>query len=118
MSGAKLSSTRSLSLLLFFVPVVLAAGCTSEPAPAVQNNTPKSYAFWPEAPDEPRIQFLRSFRSSNDVTPGASKFDQLLYGSDRSVVGIQKPYGVRMWNGRIYVCEIRGDQGMLVLDLR
>ena len=37
---------------------------------------------------------------------------------ESSGVTIEKPYGVRMWNGRIYICDVRGSGGILVLDLR
>jgi len=117
MAGANKSSIHTLAAFAVFAVATLAGGCASNTATPTSDG-PKSFAFWPEAPDEPHIQFVRSFNSSADVTPGRSNFDQILYGSDQRSVAINKPYGVRMWNGRIYVCEIRGDKGMLVLDLR
>jgi len=120
--GVEATWFRRLALILMLTTAVLlvARGCASKPAADSGVERPKIYAFWPEAPDPPQVQFVRAFNSSNDVTPESSGIQNLLYGKDRTVVAIQKPYGVRMWNGRIYVCEIRGagDTGMLVLDLR
>ena len=76
------------------------------------------YAFWPDAPDEPHIQFLTAINSSNDIAERKKGgFQEMLYGGEQEqVLAVEKPYGVRMWNGRIYVCEIR-NQGVTVLDL-
>lgn len=46
------------------------------------------------------------------------KFDQLIYGKEpEQVLPLNKPYGVEMWNGRIYVRDIRNGT-VTVLDLR
>jgi DNA-binding beta-propeller fold protein YncE len=93
--------------------LVLLAGCagTSRTVP-----TRTSYSFWPPAPDEPRIQFLRSFAFSADVEPPRGTFDKLVFGKDYEVLPIGKPYGVAMWRGRIYVCDIT-NPGVVILDL-
>lgn len=89
-------------------------GCQSA-QPSVQKQQPKQYAFWPTAPDEPHIQFLRAFNSSEDVAPPQSHLDEVMYGQ-RQVLAIVKPYGVAVASGRIYVCDIRS-RGITVLDL-
>ncbi|MFG0286305.1 MAG: hypothetical protein ACF8R7_17975 [Phycisphaerales bacterium JB039] len=78
----------------------------------------REYAFWPISPAEPRIQFVRSFQSSMDVVPTSdSAFSRLVFGDEaEAAVAIQKPYGIDMNDGRIYVCDIRG-QSLTVLDL-
>ena len=97
--------------------LVLVTGCASQRQPASTER--KSYAFWPEAPDAPHIQFLTAFNSSRDVSQNKKGgLDDLVYGSEpENAHAINKPYGVRMWNGRIYVCDVRSS-GVLVLDLR
>lgn len=97
----------------------LVAGCTSSPrARDASSDSGKRFAFWPVAPDEPRIQFVRSFRTSKDVTERESgALAKVVFGKeDESLTAIQKPYGVAMRNGRIYVCDIRG-RNLTVLDL-
>jgi hypothetical protein len=109
---------------VLFLPVLglLTGGCASNSA--VPGATPKAVeaqrtaAFWPQYPDEPRIQFLTSFSVSTDVQPAKGKLDQLIYGKEpEQVLPLNKPYGVEMWNGRIYVCDIRNGT-VTVLDLR
>lgn len=74
------------------------------------------YSFWPPTPDEPRVQFLRSFGFSTDVEPPRSGFDTIIFGAEQEVLPIGKPYGVNMWNGRIYVCDIT-NPSVVILDL-
>jgi len=107
-----ISPSVTLSILL-----ALLTGCASQnPKQAQQKHT---YAFWPEAPDAPRIQFLTAFNSSRDLNPRKKGgFEDLVYGAEpEQAHDINKPYGVRMWNGRIYVCDVRSS-GVAVLDLR
>lgn len=77
------------------------------------------YAFWPIFPDDPRIQFLRSFGTSDDVNPATpSAIEKLVFGKEgEKTASINKPYGVAMKNGKIYVCDIRG-RSIVVLDLK
>ncbi len=78
-----------------------------------------SYAFWPIFPDEPRVQFLRSFGSSDDVSPSqTSALEKIVFGKEvEKTAMINKPYGVAMKGSNIYVCDIRG-QSLVVLDLK
>src|SRR5206468_11195702 len=91
-------------------------GCASKPPVAQQRK--QAYAFWPPAPDEPHIQFLTTINSSDDVSDQSkSRFDQMLYGAEpEQSVAVQKPYGVRLWNGCLYITEIRAG-GVTVFDL-
>jgi hypothetical protein len=74
------------------------------------------YAFWPPPPNEPRVQYLTSYSFSSDVEPPQSGFDKLVFGTDRAVLPIGKPYGVAFWQGRIYVCDIV-NPAVVILDL-
>lgn len=95
------------------------AGCASnknaEPAKAKANG---SYAFWPAPPDEPRIQFLVGLDSSEDVSPTkSSQFEKIVFGADAvRPAFVNKPYGVAIRSGKIYVCDIRA-KAIVVLDL-
>ena len=99
--------------------LLLIGGCAGQAkAPAKVGG---NYAFWPDPPDPPRVQFLVAFNSSADIEQGAKKggLDQLIYGKEtQEVLGVAKPYGVAVWDGRIYVCDIRGSGGVVVLDLK
>jgi len=92
-------------------------GCASNAAARAWRGVPTEVAFWSPAPDEPRIQFLRSFGLSSDVEPEPSMLDRIIWGRDVQVVPIGKPYGVAVWNDRIYVCDVT-NPGVVILDLR
>jgi DNA-binding beta-propeller fold protein YncE len=76
-----------------------------------------TYSFWPPMPDEPRLQFLTSYRYSSDVEPAQSGLNRLVFGTEQQILPIEKPYGVAMWQGRIYVCDII-NPGIVILDLK
>ena len=109
------SRFRSASTFVLVVAIMLVAGC-AQTNKQVAVDQPR--AFWPAFPDEPRIQYLVSYESSKDVEPNRGKLDQLIYGKeDDQSLQLSKPYGVRMWKGRIYVCDIRNNC-VTALDLR
>lgn len=81
------------------------------------DSTPKQFAFWPQFPAEPRMQFLVSYRFSEDIEPPKSGLDELIYGKARQVLPINKPYGIEMSDGKIYVCDTQ-NAAVVVLDLR
>jgi len=119
-------SPRSLCLIcslaagLALIPACEAPDKSGEKKVATPITAPAgSYAFWPAFPDEPRIQFLRSFGTSDDVSPSqASTFERMVFGKDvEKTAMINKPYGVAMKDGKIYVCDIRG-KSLVILDLR
>ena len=77
-------------------------GCASGPA-----KTEKAqYMFWPPAPDLPHVQFLMAISSSKDVTEKQGSFEDVIYGSDNSGgLPFFRPYGIRMIDGNLYVCD-------------
>ena len=92
------------------------AGC-AEPK-AVSDEGPAEYTFWPPSPDEPRIQFLVAYQYSEDIAPATSQLEDMIYGQQASrVLPIKKPYGVEMWDGKIYICDLE-NSGVVVLDLK
>ncbi len=77
------------------------------------------YAFWPLFPDEPRVQFLRSFGGSADVAPvQSSQLENIVFGKEvEKDAMINKPYGLAMRNGSVYVCDMRAGS-LVVMDLK
>lgn len=111
--------TKQFSLRLAAAAAASAAllgGCgTSGPTrPEVTGQ----YAFWPVPPADPHIQFLQSFASAEDLTgERQGALSAMVFGEeDDSRSAINKPYGVDMRDGRIYICDIRRN-GVVVLDL-
>src|SRR4051812_10009133 len=96
------------------VLVLIVSGCASKPVAEPD----RAAAFWPPYPDQPRVQYLTSYQSSNDVAPNKSKFDDLIYGKEQSnEMSLSKPYGIEMYDGKIYICDIRAFD-ITVLDIR
>lgn len=104
-----------------FLAIVLvavgAAGCASPSRGDAIARHEGPYSFWPPPPNDPRIQFLASFRLSSDVEAPRGVIDRLVFGDDTEPLPIGKPYGVAMWKGRIYVCDIT-NPAVVILDLR
>lgn len=108
------SPCTSVAVCLGLVMALAGCGLKQAEAPAL----PKQYTFWPPAPDAPRIQYLTSYNRSSDISPPQSDFEKSIFGSEQSrAYSINKPYGVHVWNGRIYVCDVRA-KGITVLDLK
>jgi DNA-binding beta-propeller fold protein YncE len=107
-------SWSAAGLAALLVAAVMAA-CSSAQRPA-PSDAVSGYSFWPPLPDEPRIQYLTSYEFSSDVEPPQSAFDKIVFGNEREVIPIGKPYGVAVWQGRIYVCDIV-NPGVVILDL-
>ena len=98
----------------FALALIMAAGCSTPKT--TSERAPESYSFWPLFPEEPRMQFLVSYQYSDDVEPTKSGFENLGFGDERQVLPINKPYGIEMKDGKIYVCDTR-NAGVVVLDL-
>jgi len=73
--------------------------------------------FFPPAPEKARLQFLKSF--SGPVDLGAVKpstFETFIVGEPEQAEGIRTPYGVAIFEGKLYVCDV-GKRMVEVLDL-
>jgi DNA-binding beta-propeller fold protein YncE len=102
--------------VLALVMTVSMTACAGAPRSGADADEPVRYSFWPPLPDEPRIQYLTSYQFSSDVEPEQSAFDRLIFGTEREIIPIGKPYGVAVFNGCIYVCDIV-NPGVVILDL-
>lgn len=93
--------TAAACVLMVWMLLAL-SGC-AQPGP---KNEKGNFMFWPAAPDPPRIQFLTSIRSSQDITEKQGSMEDILYGADKTkVLPFYRPYGVRMAGGNLYVCD-------------
>ena len=95
------ASIRSSALtgLCAVALVAIAASCTS-----ARKAAPKSYTFFPPAPDEPRVQFLTAF--SSEVELGRSpSFADFITGRPSGAGPLVKPYGLALKDGKLYVCD-------------
>jgi DNA-binding beta-propeller fold protein YncE len=96
-----------------FLPAYLAlsiglAGCAAR--------TPIPDVLWPDPPDKPRIKYLRSLRSKDDV--GGPSLREMLVGDD-AIRALYQPMGVALSEDqkRLYVAD-RGWSCVFVFDFQ
>ncbi len=69
--------------------------------------------FYPPPPSLPRLQYLTAYSTSADIE-GKNAFEEFVVGK-KQIRGLDKPYGVAMWRGKIYVCDT--NRTLMVFDL-
>ncbi|WJW76622.1 hypothetical protein QVG61_05900 [Thiohalobacter sp. IOR34] len=109
LTGASIPGWPMIALLL----LLLTAGC------ATPTRTPEeAKLFFPPLPNPPRIQYLARFSTQGDLVADASGLKDFLFGKE-SMQGhlVRKPYGVALYDGKIYVVDIRGN-GYGIYDLK
>lgn len=70
--------------------------------------------FFPPAPELPRIQYLTSFTGLKDIEEESS-FRRFVVG-EKEAKRLDKPYGVGIYDGKIYVCDTNAT--VIVFDLK
>jgi sugar lactone lactonase YvrE len=92
---------------------MLLAGLVASACASAKPPRPEA-VFFPPAPALPRLQYLTHFTGRKDVE-SQSSFDRFVVGekSDRL---LDKPYGVAIHDGRLYVCDTNAT--VTVFDLR
>jgi DNA-binding beta-propeller fold protein YncE len=94
------------NLLLVFVLALLAGS----PLLAEEDGSDEEPLFYPAPPQEPRLQFLASFSSVLDVSSGNKGFRDFVFGGKENEGSlVQKPYGVALHDGAIFVVDARGN---------
>ena len=92
------------NLVFSCIIMLFLTGCA---APVAKKGT----VFFPPGPDLPRVQFLTSISSSEDIVEKKPTNTMLwLVGKDEEekTVTIYKPYGVTIHKGKIYVADLGG----------
>ena len=103
-----------LAIIAVMSNVCLFAGCRS----ANIREQELKPVFFPPPPETPRLQFLKSFSGPEDLGPvTTSAFEKFIVGEPDRVKGIKTPYGVAIFEGKLYVCDV-GKKMVEVFDLR
>jgi len=97
-------STLSVTIAL----IIFIGGCAAPPKKV------EEAVFFPPPPDLPRIQYLTSFSGLNDVEEQTA-FNRFVVG-EKQRKKLDKPYGVGMYDGKIYVCDT--NDTVIVFDLK
>jgi DNA-binding beta-propeller fold protein YncE len=73
--------------------------------------------FYPMPPNQPRLQYLTKYSSVLDVSAKSSRFRNFVFGGeDKEGHLVNKPYGLAIHRGAIYVIDTRGN-GYAVFDV-
>ncbi len=83
---------------------------------------PRVTVFYPPLPERPRIQFLRTLSSSEDIEPPRrSGFAAFLLGEEdpeeKKVRMVVRAYGVALWEDKLYVCDPGGGK-VVIFDFK
>lgn len=98
-----------LLVLLFLI-----SGCAGAQLSVQEKSGP---VFYPPEPDAPRLQFLASFSSSRDLEEPQGAFRKMIVGNEESSKPIVKPYGLAVYDNKIYICDTVLNS-IDILDLR
>lgn len=71
--------------------------------------------FYPPPPETPRVQFLTSITTENDLGT-SSKFREYLLGEQQSGKQLARPYGIAHDKGHIYIAD-KTAKKIIILDL-
>lgn len=97
------------SLLLFFAALFSITACSTVTPRSEPDNL-----FWPLPPEQPRIKYIKSIYSEDDIGRVYS-FREQLFGKSY-IDNLSRPYGVYARHGRIYVTDILAMR-VMVFDL-
>lgn len=106
-------STKAWAWLDVIGAICLLTGCRSVEVDRLAMEP----AFFPPAPAVPRLQFLTSLSGPESFCPRpTSGFERFVLGEPPGRVGIAAPYGMALFDGKLYVCDV-GRQTVAVFDL-
>jgi len=106
--------TNRLAYITIIWAMCLFSGCRS----AKISEQELKPVFFPPPPETPRLQFLKSFSGPEDLgTVKTSSFEKFIVGEPEKTEGIKIPYGVAIYEGKLYVCDV-GKRMVEVFDLK
>lgn len=100
---AVFSKARFTCAIVGMAAALFAGGCAQ--APQTREAKPFEIPVFPPPPEVARIVWERTLRSSADVVPDDKQgsLRRFVTGEQRSGEGLDKPYGVAVQNGKVYV---------------
>ncbi len=117
-------SKRTLAIppRLLLIPLLLILSACAQvgieigDASKVEADEGPAFLFYPPPPSDPKIQFLATYRSEAEVMPSRTGFAEFIKGPLEGIE-INKPYGVGIHDGSIFVCDIRSNV-VEILDIK
>ncbi|MDH3595881.1 MAG: 6-bladed beta-propeller [Rhodospirillales bacterium] len=95
---------------------IAGAGLLLLAACAAEGPEQEGPVFYPAAPEIPRVQYLTTINTEEDVGGETSEFRAFLLGTDEPTAGLVRPFDVAHEKGKIYVID-RRFQAVVVIDL-
>lgn len=90
---------------------ILFAGCAAtSPEPRETGHT-----FYPSLPQPPRIQHLATYSGEREFAAPDGQFAKFVLGEEKNPRGLQRPYGVAMFEGKLYVADSKAP-GLVMFD--
>jgi len=106
---------KRLVVALLIISVTTLINCSGK---KIKIEPEDGYIFFPPLPNEPRYQYLTTFSDSGHIEKKKSKLFKFVAGADlEKPKTINKPYGIAIFEGIIYVCDIRSN-AVVTLDLK
>ena len=98
------------NIFFIFLTLSMLIGCASPGKDKIET------VFYPMPPQTPKIQFLTSITSEDDIGKSKSAFQEFLVGKTQSMKSIARPFGISSVDGKIYISD-RTFKKILVVDL-
>jgi DNA-binding beta-propeller fold protein YncE len=90
---------NSMKRIVIIIIISLMTGC------AAGQQQELVRVFYPSPPDLARMQFLTTFTGEKDIAERKSSFENFVTGGKDSGRRLDKPYGVALRGGKLYVCD-------------
>lgn len=103
---------HSMFYSLLIISLFTLTGCLTT-SPKLQD---KEAIFYPPKPELPRLQFLTSLSGAKDIEKEKSAFETFVTGKKKKELRLDKPYGVAIHDGKIYVCDTNAT--VMVFDFK
>ena len=102
------------SLLATSCSLLFLSGCSTAPTQETFEPPP----VFPAPPDEPRFIYERTLQTNEDVEKitGMQRLKMMATGRSPEVQGLVKPYGVAVYQGRVYVTDT-AQKAVLLFDI-
>jgi hypothetical protein len=97
-------------ILFIFFSAILLASC------ATQEKMTHETIFYPDLPQRPRLQFLVSITSEEDIGKKQSEFEEFLLGTIPPLKKIERPYDIGAVKNKVYISD-RTHRKIIYMDL-
>ncbi len=101
---------RAAILIAMPLGLMLLASC------ATSGTEESGTVFYPPLPEQPRLQFLTTINTEEDIGGSSSEFSNWLLGTQQARKTLARPFDIAHEKGRIYVVDTRFN-AVVIVDL-